>query len=219
MQSNLYVDVGSLFGMQTHTVFTGTNLKVACPSTYEEMMRLLPYATLVGFGGGADIHPSLYGCRDVASAVGHAPSNRDLVEQEAFGYCYNNGIPAFGICRGAQFLCAMSGGRLVQDVRNHGGDHTIYTEDNQLMPMTSTHHQMMYPWETKHHLLAWTDKLSPQYVHSIPNYVQHDVDPEVVFFEDTGALAVQGHPEWMDPRSRTVQQVRKWVQKYLNINL
>lgn len=214
-----FLDTGDLFGLPTREVFKGTNVTTLVPRDAQELMQMLPLADLVGFGGGADIHPSLYGCRDVASSVGHRPSHRDLIESDAFQYCVQSGVPMFGICRGAQLLCALSGGKLVQDVSNHGMPHSIYTEDNGLLPMTSTHHQMMYPWEVDHTLLAWTDNLSSRYVHSIPNYEQRKRDPEAAFFTYTGALAVQGHPEWMDPRSKTVQVVRDWVKKYCNVNV
>lgn len=216
-----YLDVGAAFDMPTYQVFGKkryAEVDVMVPMSPEDYLAMLPTADLIGFGGGADIHPSLYGCKDVASMVGHHPSRRDLQEAKVFDYALNNGIPMFGICRGAQFLCAMSGGKLVQHVDNHGGDHTIYTSDDKKMPMTSTHHQMMYPWDVKHKLLAWTMNRSKDYIHDIPDYVQRDRDPEVVFFEHTGALAVQGHPEWMDPNCKTVQQVREWIATYLNVN-
>jgi GMP synthase-like glutamine amidotransferase len=214
-----YLDVGSMFGMPTAEVFEGTNTTVLRPQTSDALMVALDKADMVGFGGGADIHPSLYGCKNVASGVGHGPSVRDRVEEHIFRRCVDDGIPMFGICRGAQFLCAMSGGKLVQDVTGHGGDHTLNSFNGLMMPITSTHHQMMYPWDVPHDLIAWTANKSQRYIHDIPNYTQPDKDPEIVFFPRTGAFAVQGHPEWMDPNSKTVRMIRTWVQEKFSIQL
>ena len=213
----LLLDVGGTFGMNTANVFDGCGFSVHSPER-SNVHHLVNNAALVCFGGGADIHPSLYGDADVASMVGHEPSERDLFEMRVFQAALKAGVPMFGICRGAQFLCAMSGGKLIQDVSNHGGTHPIILDDGKMLPMTSTHHQMMYPWEVQHELLAWTPNRSKEYVHGIPDYVHHNVDPEVVFFPGTNSLAVQGHPEWMDPKSETVQHVREWARHFLNLN-
>jgi putative glutamine amidotransferase len=213
------LDVGAMFKMPTRDVFKGTANEIVVPTKGDYLDDLLKSADLICFGGGEDVHPELYGCKNVASGVGHQPSRRDLIERIAFKFAVDNGIPMFGICRGAQLLCALSGGKLVQDVQGHGGMHTITTNRGEYMPMTSTHHQMMYPGGTKHELIAWTDNRSKRYTHDIADYVQQDVDPEVVFFKDVGALAVQGHPEWMDSTSPTVKKVREWIEKYLNVNL
>src|SRR3546814_14796091 len=63
---------------------------------------------------------------------------------ELFKTCYENGIPMLGVCRGAQFLNVMPGGKLYQDVDNHVGDHPIYDPQNKrVIPnVSSIHHQM-----------------------------------------------------------------------------
>lgn len=213
------LDLGRPFGLPVAEVFKGTDTKVLVPDDEKELREMLDDTDIVGFGGGADIHPSLYGSRNVASSVGHGPSVRDMYERRVFNYAVENGIPIFGICRGAQLVCALSGGKLVQDVEGHGGMHTLSLDNGGNLPMTSTHHQMMYPWRVEHKLLAWTNKRSKEYLHDIPEYVQHPVDPEVVYFKNTNALAVQGHPEWMDPNCATVKQVRAWINEYLNVKV
>lgn len=216
------LDLGSLFGLPVRNVFAPCKqVEVLVPGNtrYNELEAFVKASDLIGFGGGADIHPSLYGCEDVASSVGPGPSHRDAYEVEAFNLAVSLGKPIFGICRGAQLACAMSGGMLVQDVGGHGGTHTLTLEDGSFMPMSSTHHQMMYPWNTDHRLLGWTENRSKSYLHSIPHYIQPTVDPEVVFFPKTSALAVQGHPEWMDPNSKPVQQVRNWITTLLHVPL
>ena len=53
------------------------------------------------------------------------------------------------ICRGSQFCCVMNGGKLVQNVNGHAtrGTHPIYNrKTGQAYEITSTHHQMQYPF-------------------------------------------------------------------------
>src|SRR5438067_2150266 len=74
--------------------------------------------------GGADISPSIYG-EPVGprTGAGHEPSFRDRTEMAAVDAAIKVGIPLIGVCRGAQLMCAMSGGKLVQDVQGHMGSH------------------------------------------------------------------------------------------------
>jgi len=213
------LDVGMSFGLAVGPVFQGTDCQVVYLPKWGDALSQLDGVGLVGFGGGADIHPSLYHSNNVASMVGNATSARDELEQLLFAECVKRKIPMFGICRGAQLVCALSGGKLVQDVEGHGGMHTLTLDDGSMLPMTSAHHQMMYPWEIPHKLIGWTKPKSREYVHDIPNYQQPTCDPEVVYFPTTNSLAVQGHPEWMDPRCKTVVKVREWVSEYLNVSL
>src|SRR5690554_3184603 len=84
-------------------------------------------ADLVCFIGGEDVQPSLYGEHDHPST--HTNPARDEMEEKLFHYCLNEGIPMAGICRGAQFLNVMNGGKLYQDVDNHatGNTHLAFT--------------------------------------------------------------------------------------------
>ena len=71
-------------------------------------------ADLVVFGGGADISPELYGQEPLPQT--YFDEDRDTHEIWAYNKCVTSKIPMFGICRGAQFLHAMNGGKLWQDV-------------------------------------------------------------------------------------------------------
>lgn len=174
--------------------------------------------------GGADISPSIYnepvGPRTGASAE---LSYRDKIETAAVGAAIKMGIPLIGVCRGAQLLCAMSGGKLVQDVQGHHRDHPMKTNDGRSIVTTSIHHQMMYPFlmdEDKYDLIAWT---APRPLSQ--TYVGVDVDlmrdfngmvtePEVLYFHNTNALCIQGHPEFDDPHSEFVQYCNQLAREY-----
>lgn len=227
------LDLGAPFGLPCDEIFlpqiiAGT---VACkePSfNYGEKPEdLLKDVHLLILGGGEDISPSLYACTNVASHASETLSMRDEFELRMFTAATKMGIPILGVCRGAQLVCAATGGSLIQHVDNHaGGSHSIFIEAGLLeedkrvvLPMTSAHHQMMHPEGTSYQLLAWTPKRSKVYVHSIDPFSPLTVDPEIVYFRDTNALGVQGHPEWMDPRSDTVAAVRKLCRDFLNVNI
>jgi len=68
--------------------------------------------------GGEDIAPSYYKEKRHSrnqSYTGH-PSQRDKNEWKAMLYAKANGIPIIGVCRGAQFLCIFSGGKLIHKI-------------------------------------------------------------------------------------------------------
>lgn len=198
---------------------------IRCPATMRDVNEELPKASMIYFGGGADIHPSLYWHKNVASAVGHFPSLRDVFEKQIFEMAVEQNIPIFGICRGAQLLCALSGGSLIQDVTGHAGkEHLLLSAEPafpELWEIPSTHHQMMYIADLKKtaaRLIAYTRPLGKVYTRDkerIPVYGQN-VDPEIVFFPETRALAVQGHPEYLRSDTPASIGVRSMIKHYLN---
>lgn len=166
--------------------------------------------------GGADISPSLYNKavsrRTYAEST---PSYRDKYEWELMQRAKQLGIPIVGICRGAQMLCALAGGFLIQDVTGHGSGHTVVTSDNETIKVNSLHHQMMYPWEVDHKLLAWAPE--PISVHYLDEdtKVQVPCEPEAVYFPKVRGLAIQWHPEFMDENTEATQYVFRQLKKVL----
>lgn len=170
--------------------------------------------------GGEDISPSLYNdaVADMCYA-GPKPSSGDILEVSSCKAAIARGIPLIGICRGAQLVCAVAGGRLIQHVDNHGMSHNIITNDGRTLRTSSVHHQMMYPFDVDHEMIAWTDgKRSKRYIignnESDPTMVDK-VEPEIVYFPKIKALAIQGHPEFMDDKDPFVQYCMELTRKYL----
>ena len=157
----------------------------------------------VVFWGGTDIHPSLYKekLHPKNQAYGDRPSHRDVFEWKAMQYCKANKIPMIGVCRGAQLMTAFVGGRLIQHVTGHVGGkgrHVVCTKDDNFFDVTSCHHQMMYPFDVPHEMLAWSNvHLSDQY-ETADGLVdmKGKVEPEIVYYPEVNGLAIQGHPEW-----------------------
>lgn len=172
--------------------------------------------------GGEDIATSLYGetggkWTDATRKL----SQRDQEEVTACLAAIDNGIPIIGVCRGAQLLCALAGGKLVQHVSNHNrGDHKIRTWDHKTLVTSSLHHQMMWPYvkDVNFRLLAWSEgHLSGTYAFDNETVVRtiSKPEPEVVWFPAIKGLAIQGHPEFMEKNDEFVQYCIDLVNQFI----
>lgn len=162
--------------------------------------------------GGADISPSLYnravGTQTSADVL---PSRRDQLEWDLMKGAVELNIPIIGICRGAQMLCALAGGFLVQDITNHGLSHDVITNTGEIFKASSLHHQMMFPFEVDHELVAWSrGKLSSHYL-DVDGDIKVPCEPEFVYFPKQQGIAIQWHPEFMSLEDRA----NVFVQDYL----
>lgn len=173
--------------------------------------------------GGEDINPELYGEKPSRYMYKDARWYRDDVEVPAVKAAIERGIPLIGVCRGAQLLCALAGGRLIQHVENHGSGHNIITNDGRTVRSNSMHHQMMYPFDIEHEMLAVADPEHRSKVHinqdSVSEPLMRDKpEPEVVFFPKIKGLAIQGHPEFVgNPENPFVQYCLEMTRKYLGV--
>lgn len=175
--------------------------------------------SVVVFEGGEDVSPRFYG-QPHGSQTRTNPE-RDSLEHAAFLRAHHAGASFLGICRGAQFLTAMAGGKLVQHVTGHGHWHDVKTNNDETLLASSTHHQMMFPFHMPtedYHLLAWSAPArSVTYLDGsdddtlIPPY-----EPEIVYYPKIRALCIQAHPEWhRSPDDPFVKHCRKLVQNFL----
>ena len=180
---------------------------------------------LVVFTGGADVNPTLYG-----QEIGRLTRYNDVRDQIDLARYYiakEMGIPMLGICRGAQFLCVMNGGSLVQHCSGHlNSNHVVYLDNGVSFLTNGDHHQMMIPDGSTHRVLAYANGLSlvyrgagsKKYDKSIfyKNITGQCKEPEAVLWPEQKALGIQWHPEWShDPKARAIMQVQDWVEEYL----
>jgi putative glutamine amidotransferase len=154
--------------------------------------------------GGADISPALYNHPE--SRTTYSGGNRDGIEWALMKAAVKKGIPIIGVCRGAQMLCALAGGYLLQDVDNHSGSHQVNTINGDTLTVNSIHHQMMAGYEkVGHELLAWSEtNRSPSYIwQDDKKWTPPDgwKEPEFIYFTDVKGFAVQWHPEMMRENS------------------
>lgn len=154
---------------------------------------------LVIFTGGEDVTPEFYGQN--TGKFTSFNKKRDDLEHKSF--IRFKDVPKLGICRGSQFLTVMNNGKLVQHVSGHSGNHAMQTNNDEVFMVTSTHHQMMYPFDLKseeYELLGWSQYFkSDTYLDgsNIEMVKPRDfLEPEIVYYKNTNSLAIQGHPEY-----------------------
>jgi hypothetical protein len=212
-----YIPMGTGRVSPFDQVFTGEPVLVRPdkPETFGSINAMVVW-------GGEDISPSIYNEKVSDRTYASAElSRRDKYEVVCCKIAIEKGIPIIGVCRGAQLLCALAGGKLVQHVNNHGRSHMITTKDGRNIWSSSVHHQMMYPWDVKDHdLIAWsTEKQSDVYIGGDDKDMEHlhmgYVEPEIVYFPNIKGLAIQGHPEFMGESCPFVQYCNELVQDYL----
>jgi gamma-glutamyl-gamma-aminobutyrate hydrolase PuuD len=164
-----------------------------------EIVTNLGSADLILFAGGEDVHPNLYG-QHVGQWT-HTNPLRDIGESYIFQYAQRNRKKILGICRGSQFVTVMSGGNLLQHVPEHGVPHTAFLSNGKVITVASTHHQMMNPYvlsRDEYKLIGVSKKRIDSYMDGDNEVVPLEEDflePEIVYYPKTNALAIQGHPE------------------------
>lgn len=184
-----------------------------------EVVHSVSEADLVQFTGGSDVNPSLYG--ETPHPKTFCNLARDAQEQTVYGRTLERDIPMAGICRGAQFLNVMNGGKLYQHVNNHAisDTHTVADLDTaRIINVTSTHHQMMRPSPAGRVLAicrraTYREKMESGLV--ITNNTPED-DVEVVYYKNTDCLCFQPHPEFEGGDCQ--DYYFELLNKYLNLN-
>lgn len=174
-------------------------------------------ADLVIFTGGGDVNPVLYG-EEPHPETKFCPE-RDAQDIKLYKLCLEEGIPMLGICRGAQFLHVMNGGKLIQHLDEHYGDHHVWDKKNRiaLTSVSSVHHQAVL----KHdgiEVIAETSRSKTRWL----NDKEKDVslgyrDIEAFFYRDTCCLGIQGHPEYRGYPDFTLWSL-KLIEDYISFN-
>ena len=188
-----------------------------------EIVDNIPSADIVLFTGGEDVHPGYYG--ESVGQFTRTNKKRDEMELFLFNKARGFGKLCLGICRGAQALTVFSGGELIQHVTNHaiGGTHKIHLMNEDVdIDITSTHHQMMWPFylnkEDYSILAKSTVDLSTTYLNGDDNerrLPSNFVEPEIVYYKKTNCLCIQGHPEYMPKDSSAVRYINVLIREYL----
>lgn len=154
-------------------------------------------ADLVVFTGGPDVNPIYYDEEKHFTTSFNA--KRDESDLKLYEKCLNQGIPMFGVCRGAQFLHVMNGGKLYQDIDGHTGDHQIWdTRQKRIVGRTSSvHHQACIPNPGGGmEILADCFKSTERWLNPSRKRTGNEFDVEAFWYRDTCCLGVQGHPEY-----------------------
>lgn len=152
-------------------------------------------ADAVCWTGGADVNPALYG--EAAIKGTFFDEERDAWDRDVWQESTNEQFK-IGICRGAQLLNVLNGGRLWQDVDRHAnsGHFLIDVRTGKKVFVSSTHHQMMRPGTNGEvvAIASQSTRKDSEREHWIDRGYHMD-DTEVVWYPATKSLCFQPHPE------------------------
>ena len=164
---------------------------ITCGRCAEEMADLCDGLLITG---GPDLEPEVYGEQPLNDTVKPMPE-RTAFEKPLFQAFLDRGKPILGICRGCQFINAVMGGTLYQDLVEQKGwvhfnaqiRHVVYAEEGSVLyrlfgpkfRTNSTHHQAVKDLAPGFHVTARS-------VEGIVEAYEHDTLP---------ILATQFHPE------------------------
>lgn len=156
-------------------------------------------ADCIFLSGGSDISPYLYGEKNTASSCN---PQRDVFCLSLWRL-FNADKKFAGICRGAQFLSAMLGGKLCQHMSRHGEGGYMHEVRGDDFPVNSCHHQGILPHDgikILHSGPSSTGFIGEEYSEFNP----------VESFEANGVFAVQWHPEFLFAESHKNMKCVDW---------
>lgn len=171
------------------------------------------------FTGGQDVNPSLYG-ETKKKSCGEICDKRDEMEKIIFRRCLLEDRPLLGICRGIQFINAMLGGTLYQDLPT---EHPSELEHHQKPPYDIPVHEVKLLADTPLQLLLETETLAVNSYHHqaikelgeglLSMAVTPDSLVEAVYMPDKRFVwGIQWHPEFS---CQTDQNSRKIFRKFI----
>lgn len=188
-----------------------------------KIVKEMKDADLVLFTGGEDVDPSMYGAK--MGKHTYSNLNRDQREKIIYDEALAKKIPMLGICRGSQFLCVMNKGKLVQHQENPAAIHEIETSNWGKISITSTHHQAAYPFNLPYYyyqILGWSKDLSKTHLDGDNNELVIDKECEIVYYNGTRCLGIQGHPEFLDyqkKHSKDLEIIKKIFNSFIKNEL
>ncbi|MDO5540432.1 MAG: gamma-glutamyl-gamma-aminobutyrate hydrolase family protein [Eubacteriales bacterium] len=168
------------------------------------------------FTGGHDVSPDLYNEVPVKEC-GACCKERDIMEKKLFGMALKADKPVLGICRGIQFINAVLGGSLYQDLPTQ---HPSELEHHQTPPYDISIHKVKIVENTPLHELLNIRELDVNSYHhqAIKKLSTHltamaystDDLVEAVYMKDKKFVwAVQWHPEFSHKSDQNSKRIFK----------
>lgn len=172
--------------------------------------------------GGGDIDPSYY--NEKRHPATYSSTHRDSHEYRLIQTALERGVAILGICRGAEWLSIVAGGKLFQHVSSHQNSHAVrWGKLKTPIHTSSLHHQMCDLREVPDaKVLAWADGISNFYEGAVPNLSvlqpKSLKEPEVFTIDRIKGFAVQGHPEMLGINSTFNSLMRCALADFLKID-
>lgn len=200
--------------------YYGTMTRLLADRGYLEMHRPQDADILV-FNGGADIATEIYHEEPVFKGIPKSKTYRDKEEIQLYDEFVGSKF-MLGICRGAQLLNCLNGGSLWQHVTNHQMDHSMVDlRSGETFKVTSTHHQMMKPNMALADIIGVSNICKSQEREAerldnavLPGDIKDGTDIEVVYYRNTRALCIQGHPEYVQQSRFADWSIELMEEKY-----
>jgi len=157
------------------------------------------------FTGGTDVNPEIYG-EERGPTTEEPDRERDAFEVALYERFKDTDVYLFGICRGAQLLNVLNGGKMIQECGYRGGQVEVTVSDaledamNLDVPMRQDgrypvylehdvcHHQGMFVGRESDNNVVFGWSHNEEKEHRYLDYVIH--------YPKTRSYGVQGHPEW-----------------------
>lgn len=193
------------------------NPKINCINAFglqvEDLPSIIENADGLVLTGGPDVNPKYYG-REEDSSLCDVDNYRDSLEFALLEYAFEKKMPIFAICRGEQVLNVFLKGTLYPDIPTHFPSsivHKCKDPNSQCLHWVKIDkNSRLYQW------LGQDSILVNSFHHQGVERLAKDVIP-VAFAEDglieayewknplqePFFIAVQWHPERMDPEDRT----------------
>lgn len=161
----------------------------------------LDEADVVLFTEGTPVLPSYYGKLPISKNIIY-DSHRDLKDKKVFEEAVRLNKKIIGIGRGAELICIMAGGEVIQEQENPLHEHYVKTRDNIEFLVNSFHTTNQYPFNLKpdeYRVLASVKGLSSYYrtQDNVELPLPDNQCPEIVFYKKVNGLAFQFSPEMM----------------------
>lgn len=183
--------------------------------------------------GGADWNPFWYG--DMIGKKTYFTNSTDIEQMEQILKALKDRKLILGICRGLQGVHIAAGGKLIQDVTNHGScSHPIIDEyTDKTVTVNSFHHQMVDLLSLKPHdytlIASSLHRRSDSYLDGLDQekmfgdleyrFLSEFKEPEIVYYPHINALGFQYHPESMSKDNPALEYTNSIIQDIMiNIN-
>lgn len=191
---------------------------------YRSSCHDMPFEDYLLLGGGCDINPAIYGEKDFG--MSQSPNtHRDHANIQAINDYVAMGKPIFGICRGFQLLDAVFGGKLIQHTTGHPNGVTVNTADipdvisgNKIDACRNCHHQVVDVDHTKGTIIGWANYPMRAYFGlGSGEWEVRNMVPEIMYWPEKKALAVQFHPEWQGSNHKMNIHLRGLIKELLGL--
>ncbi len=190
----------------------------------EDLSELIDMCDGILFTGGQDVSPDLYGEKRLSDKV-VCSAIRDRMEKSVLRLALKRDLPILGICRGLQFINAVSGGTLYQDLPSQKPSSTVHLQEH---PYFAHVHSVTIIDDSPLYTLLeekriGVNSLHHQAVKSLapslkPMAVSEDGLIEAAYMpEQSFVWALQWHPEFTFPSDNNSRLIfRKFIKECLN---